>query len=82
MANTDAVDALETADRLLVSWGNWGSHTFDLVRPEAITLIDACEAALATFQCKSCDSLTPVWRLDDENSERFQCRCGELRWAI
>ena len=80
VANTDAVDALETADRLLVSWGNRGSHTFDLVRPEAITLIDACEVALATFQCKSCDSLTPVWRLDDENSERVQCRCGELRW--
>ena len=80
VANTDAVDALETADRLLVSWGNRGSHTFDVVRPEATTLIDACEAALATFQCTSCDSLTPVWRLDDENSERVQCRCGELRW--
>ena len=80
VANTDAVDALETADRLLVSWGNRGSHTFDVVRPEAIALIDACEAALATFQCKSCDPRTSVWRLDDENSERVQCRCGELRW--
>ena len=80
VANTDAVDALETADRLLVSWGNRGSHTFDVVRPEATSLIDACEAALATFQCKSCDPPAFVWRLDDENSKRVQCRCGELRW--
>ena len=80
VANKDAVDALETADRLLVSWGNRGSHTFDVVRPEAIALIDACEAALATFQCQSCDHRTFVWRLDDEKSERVQCRCGELRW--
>ena len=80
VANTDAVDALETADRLLVSWGNRGSHTFDVVRPEAIALIGACEAALATFQCQSCDPRTYVWSLDDQNSERVQCRCGGLRW--
>ena len=80
VANTDAVVALQTADRLLASWGNRGSHTFDVVRPEATALINACEAALATFQCKSCDPNTFVWRLDDENSERVQCRCGELRW--
>ena len=78
--NKNAVDALETADRLLVSWGNRGSHTFNVVRPEATLLIDACEAALATFQCKSCDPPTYVWRLDDENSKRAQCQCGELRW--
>ena len=78
--NTDAITALETADQLLVSWGNKASHSFDVVRPEAIKLIDACEAALATFRCSSCDPSSAVWRLDDENSEWLQCRCGELRW--
>ena len=79
-ANTDGIDALQAADRLLVSWGNRGSHSFDVVRPEANALIDACEVALATFQCNSCDPPSYVWRLDDENSGRVQCRCGELRW--
>ena len=80
VANTDAIIAIETADQLLVSWGNRASHTFDVVRPEAIKLIDACEAALATFHCSSCSPPCYVWRLDDENSEWVQCRCGELRW--
>ncbi len=80
VTNTDAINALDTADRLLVSWGNRGSHTFDVVQPEAIALIDVCEAALATFRCWSCSPPCYVWRLDDENSEWVQCRCGELRW--
>lgn len=80
VSNTDAIDALETAARLLMSWGNRASHAFDVVRPEADKLIDACEAALATFQCNSCSPRSAVWRLDDENSEWVQCRCGELRW--
>ena len=80
VANTDAINALATADRLLVSWGNRGSHTFNVVRPEASALIDACETALVTFQCKLCDPRSYVWRLDDENSKWVQCRCGELRW--
>ena len=80
VANTDAIIAIETADQLLVSWGNRASHTFDVVRPEAIKLIDACEAALATFHCSSCSPPCYVGRLDDENAEWVQCRCGELRW--
>ena len=80
VANTDAIIAIEAADQLLVSWGNRASHTFDVVRPEAIKLIDACEAALATFHCSSCSPPCYVWRLDDGNAEWVQCRCGELRW--
>ena len=38
--------SLSLADRLLVSWANRASHTFDVVRPEASRLIDACEKAV------------------------------------
>ena len=36
-AYTDAIDTFKEADRLLISWANRASHTFDLVRPEAST---------------------------------------------
>jgi hypothetical protein len=39
---SSAVDALEKADRLLVTWGNRASHTSDIARPEATKLIDTC----------------------------------------
>ena len=78
VVHTDAVNALKEADRLLVSWGNRASHTFDTVRPEAIKLIDTCEVAIASFKCDSCDH--NVWRLADKQSEWVQCRCGEIRW--
>ena len=31
-----AIEACEEADQLLKSWGNRASHSFDVVRPEAI----------------------------------------------
>ena len=61
-----------------MSWANRASHTFDLVRPEASKLIDACEAALGCFRCSSCDK--NVWLADAANQEWVQCQCGELRW--
>ena len=76
--NTDAVDACSKAHTLLRAWGNPASHTFDIVRPEAIKLIDACEIAIASFKCDSCNR--NVWRLDDKQSEIVQCLCGEIRW--
>lgn len=75
---TDAIDAFEESDRLLVSWANRASHTFDVVRPEATRLIDACEKALEFFRCSSCGK--GVWFADAQGSEWVQCQCGELRW--
>ena len=54
VAHSEAIEAFREADQLLMSWGNRASHTFDLVRPEAIKLIDACEMAIALFKCESC----------------------------
>ena len=76
--NTEAINACDKADRLLMSWGNRASHSFDVVRPEAMKLIDTCEVAIASFKCDSCDH--NVWRLEDKQSEWVQCRCGEIRW--
>jgi energy-coupling factor transporter ATP-binding protein EcfA2 len=76
--HTDAIDALDDADRLLVSWANRASHTFDVVRPEASKLIEACEKALAFFKCSSCGR--GVGFADAEGSEWVQCQCGQIRW--
>ena len=73
----DAIAAFKLADRLLVSWGNRGSHTFDLVTEEAAKLIDACEAALTFFRCSMCD--TNVW-FATAGSKLTQCRCGQICW--
>ena len=78
--NSDAINACIKADKLLMSWGNRASHTFDVVSQEAIQLIDACEVAIACFKCDMCDPPNDVWRLDEKQSEWVQCRCGEIRW--
>jgi hypothetical protein len=75
---TDAIGALDNADKLLISWANRGSHSFDLVQPEASKLIDACEKALDLFRCTSCSK--NVWFADVETSESVQCQCGQMRW--
>jgi hypothetical protein len=75
---SDAIDALEEADRLLVSWGNRASHDFDIVRPEATKMIKACERALDFFKCSSCGR--NIWFAEAEGAEWVQCQCGELRW--
>ena len=80
VVNTDAIDACGKADRLLISWGNRASHTFDIVRPEATKLIEACENAIACFKCNSCNPPSYVWFLDAGQPEWVQCRCGEIRW--
>jgi hypothetical protein len=78
VAYGDAVAAFRDADRLLVSWGNRASHTFDIVRSEVEKLIAACEVALAFFDCPKCKK--PVYQTDDASGEYVQCRCGTLRW--
>jgi energy-coupling factor transporter ATP-binding protein EcfA2 len=75
---TEALDAFVNADRLLLSWGNRGSHSFDLVPAEASKLIDACELAISMFKCVSCGKA--VWLTNARASEWMQCQCGQLRW--
>lgn len=77
-SHVDAVNSFDRADRLLVSWANRASHTFDLVRPEATMLIDACEKALEFFKCSSCGK--GVCFADAKGLESVQCQCGQIRW--
>ena len=79
-SHTEAIDACVEADQLLVSWANRASHTFDLVRPEAVKLIDACEKVLELFRCSSCTPPRAVWFLEAAGPEWVQCQCGEIRW--
>lgn len=74
-----AIQAFEAADSLLKTWGNKASHTFDVVRPEAIKLVDACEAVLNTFRCTSCKK--NVWHAKLNSGKACQCECGLSRWA-
>jgi hypothetical protein len=78
MAYAESIDAFDKADRLLAAWANRASHNFDMVRAEAIKLIDACEKALDFFKCSSCDK--GAWFADAEAAEWIQCQCGEIRW--
>ena len=78
MHHSDGLDLLAKADGLIVSWGNKSSHSFDVVRPEATKLLNACEQALEAFKCRKCDK--QVWFADATNREWVQCQCGTLRW--
>jgi len=77
-SHQEVLDSFEDADRLLVSWANRAAHGFDMVRPEAVKLIDVCEKALECFKCSSCGK--PVWFANAEGPEFIQCECGEIRW--
>jgi len=74
----EAIVAFRDADKLLVSWGNKSSHSFDVVRNEANKLISACENALEFFDCPNCKK--PVYKLNDASAELVQCQCSNLRW--
>ena len=76
--DTEALEALEKARRLLASWGNRSSHSVDVVPTEAGKLIDACERAREAFTCNRCGK--PVWFSDAGGAEFVQCQCGDLRW--
>lgn len=78
VTHDDAISAFEEADRLLVSWGNKSSHSFDLVPPEAAKLIDACEKAIEAFKCSSCGKA--IWYADASGPKLLQCQCAEIRW--
>lgn len=74
----EAIEAFKTTNKLLASWANRASHTFDLVAPEAAKLIEACEKCLEYFQCSKCRK--KVWFADNKSSGDVQCQCGNLRW--
>lgn len=74
----DAIAAFDNANRLLVSWANRASHTFELVRSEASKLIADCEKALEFFRCSSCDKC--VWFTHADGPKCVQCSCGRIRW--
>lgn len=74
----EAIEAFREADKLLVSWCNKASHSFDLDRKEAAQLIEACEKALGFFTCPECKKA--VHKLEDSGAEIVQCQCGHLQW--
>lgn len=78
VSHPDAAGCLEMAHSLLLSWGNRGSHTQDLVRREATKLINVCEEVVELFRCRGCEK--PVWFANAGGPKLVQCRCGELQW--
>jgi len=76
---SEALQALDEADKLLVTWGNRGSHSLDLVRSEAEKLINTCEKALNQFVCPSCGK--KIWYAATIASS-LQCECGTIRWKF
>ena len=75
---SEEIEAMRTADKLLLSWANRASHSFDVVRPEAAKLIETSEKALESLVCPSCRK--PVWFANAETQEWTQCQCGNIRW--
>jgi len=73
-----AIENWIEARKLLVAWGNRGSHSFNLVLAEAEQLIDVCEEALKNFVCHSCGRY--VWYAEASGCKLLQCKCGDLRW--
>lgn len=73
-----AVAAWREADKLLLSWGNRSSHSFDLTAQEAEKLAISCENALGFFWCQDCKN--SVQKLNNEGAKAVQCQCGNLRW--
>jgi len=74
----DALDKLENAHKLLLTWGNKGSHSRNVTTGEASKLIEACEQALEVFKCVTCEK--PVTLSEAGGPEWVQCNCGGLRW--
>ncbi len=74
----EAIEAFRKAEKLLLSWANRASHSFNVVRSEAEKLITACEGALQFFDCPACKRA--AHRLDDASAQLVQCQCGNLQW--
>lgn len=74
--NEDGVAALEAAAKLLVSWGNRGSHTEDVVKGEAEELMRVCQMAIDALRCSACGKFVH----SNSGNDGHQCQCGALRW--
>jgi len=76
--NSDAVNKLREAQRLILAYGNPASHDREVVPGEVTDLIDSCEAALDALRCPDCGEY--VWMADIDARKRYQCPCGKIRW--
>ena len=74
--NNSAVSAFEAAAKLLVSWGNRGSHTEDVVKAEAEELVLVCQAVIDALRCSGCGKFVHA----KSGNDGYQCQCGTLRW--
>lgn len=74
---TEAITAFQAADTLLLSWANRGSHTEDIVRPEAEKLLEVCDRAIASLKCSACAKSVHFAEIAGGG---HQCLCGVLRW--
>jgi ABC-type lipoprotein export system ATPase subunit len=75
---SQGVAALRDADKLLVSWANKASHSFDTTKSESEQLIESCETALSAMDCPKCSK--SVFKFEDSQAKILQCGCGEIRW--
>jgi energy-coupling factor transporter ATP-binding protein EcfA2 len=78
LAYDDAVKAFDTADRLLLSWANRGSHSEDVATAEAEKLIETCEQAILSLKCLTCARFVHFAEVSGDGSH--QCQCGLLKW--
>lgn len=74
--NEAAVVAFDAAAKLLVAWGNRGSHTEDVVKAEAEELLAVCQAAIDALRCSGCSKFVHA----NSGNDGHQCQCGALRW--
>lgn len=74
----DVATLFRATDKLVVAWGNRGSHSFDVTFSEATKLIGQCELALGALLCAACGQ--SVGKLEDASAESKQCGCGAVRW--
>lgn len=75
---TEGLDLLKEADCFLTTWGNKGSHSYDITAAEATKFIEACEKALNIFECTNCSK--KIGFADVSKKEYLQCQCGDLKW--
>lgn len=74
----DAIEDIKQADGKIISWGNRASHTFDVEKNEASSLINESEKAISRFSCDSCKN--SIDSLNDKKGRFCQCSCGNIKW--
>ncbi|AWL92630.1 AAA family ATPase [Bradyrhizobium ottawaense] len=69
----------KAAHGLLLPFANAGTHGRYVSKGEAERLIDACEAAIASLNCETCEH--PVWNAA-VNDHHLRCDCDAIRWKM